>query len=250
MSHREDVKDEADEEDEEDDEELVNGEAQLQSAMMKDEQHDEEDDEEPRRDTRRGRSRHRSRSQRRQFRQHHQEQSRRPPKPRVAPAGKHGFKVRFVDDPDQKVYNMRKGAIAECFKRSALPIPDWMQDAREKAIAIAEGRIPRSDDDDAHGRGSAARSASGAASAASGSGRGSWRLVEARPASAAGGGSWSKANDDDVVGRPHGSVGRLVETVEVRRKARGGPELTTAEQMSELGDDGRNLGVYGRRPPG
>ena len=194
-----------------------------------------EDDEEPRRHTRRGRSRHRSRSQRRQFRQHHQEQSRRTPKPRVAPAGKHGLKVSFVDDPDQKVYNMRKGAIAECFRRSALPIPDWIQAAREKAFAIAERRIPRSDDDDAHGRGSAARSASGAASAASGSGRGSWRLVEARPASAAGGGSWSKANDDDVVGRPHGSVG---------------PELTTAEQMSELGNDGRNLGVYGRRPPG
>ena len=211
---------------------------------MKDEQHDDEDDEEPRRDTRRGRSRHRSRSQRRQFRQHHQEQSRRPPKPRVAPAGKHGFKVRFVDDPDQKVYNMRKGAIAECFRRSALPIPDWIQAAREKAIAIAEGRIPRSDDDDAHGRGSAARSAIARVAR-------TWqRVVEARPASAAGGGSWSKANDDDVVGRPHGSVGRLVETVEVRRKARGGPELTTAEQMSELGDDGRNLGVYGRRPPG
>ena len=122
---------------------------------------------------------------------------------------------------------MRKGAIAECFRRSALPIPDWIQAAREKAFAITERRISRSDDDDAHGRGSAARSASGA-----------------------GGGSWSKANDDDVVGRPHGSVGALVETVEVRRKARGGPELTTAEQMSELGDDGRNLGVYGRRPPG
>jgi hypothetical protein len=26
--------------------------------------------------------------------------------------------------------------------------------------------------------------------------------------------------------------------------------LTTAEQMSELRNDGRNLGVYGRRQPG
>ncbi len=118
------------------------------------------------------------------------------------------MKITFVDDPDQKVYNMRKGAIAECFRRSALPIPDWIQAAREKAFAITERRISRSDDDDAHGRGSAARSASGAASAASGSGRGSWRLVEARPDRAAGGDSWSKANDDDVVGRPHESVGR------------------------------------------
>ena len=146
-SHREHVKDGAD----------ASEQAQLQRAMMNDEQHDDEDDEKPRRDTRRGRSRHRSRSQRRQFRQHHQFQSRRPSKPRVAPAGKHGFKVRFVDDPDQKVYNMRKGAIAECFRRSVLPIPDWIQAAREKAFAVAERRIPHSDDDDAHGHGSDAR---------------------------------------------------------------------------------------------
>ncbi len=64
-SHREHVKDEAD----------ASEQAQLQRAMMKDEQHDDEDDEKPRRDTRRGRSRHRSRSQRRQFRQHHQFQA-------------------------------------------------------------------------------------------------------------------------------------------------------------------------------
>ena len=67
------------------------------------------------------------------------------------------MKITFVDDLDQKVYNMRKGAIAECFRRSALPIPDWIQAAREKAFAVAERRIPHSDDDDAHGHGSDAR---------------------------------------------------------------------------------------------